>query len=77
MNHFISGLLPPKQSFADIAISDPVTGQAAWYDLCVKITPELEGETSVWPQFEKVQPFANREPPPKEISYEAHENADL
>ena len=77
MNHLISELLPPKQSFADITNSDPVTGQAAWYDLCVKITPAAEGETGAWPQFDQVQPFPKQKPSPKEISYTTHENVNL
>ena len=77
MNHLISELLPPKQSFADITNSDPVTGQAAWYDLCVKITPAAQGESGAWPQFEQVQPFPNQKPSPTEISYATHENVNL
>lgn len=77
LNHLISELLPPKQSFADISNSDPVTGQAAWYDLCVKITPAADGETGAWPQFEQVQPLPNQAPSPKEISYATHQNVNL
>jgi len=77
LNHLISELLPPKQSFADITNSDPVTGQAAWYDLCVKISPAAAGETGAWPQFERVQSLPNQAPSPKEISYATHENVNL
>ncbi len=37
LNHLISELLPPKEGSYRYSNSDPVTGQAAWYDLRVKI----------------------------------------
>jgi hypothetical protein len=77
LNHLISELLPPKASFADITNSDPVTGQAAWYDLCVKITPAAEEEAGAWPQFDEVKAFPNQTISPTEISYATHENVNL
>ena len=37
MNHLISDLLPPKTGGYRYANADPVTGQAAWYDLKVRL----------------------------------------
>jgi len=37
LNHIISGLLPAREDGYRYSNSDPVTGQAAWYDLRVKI----------------------------------------
>ena len=37
LNHLISELLPPKGDGLRWSNSDPVTGQAAWYDLRVRI----------------------------------------
>jgi anaerobic selenocysteine-containing dehydrogenase len=37
MNHLISDLLPPKAGGYRYANADPVTGQAAWYDLKVRL----------------------------------------
>ena len=37
LNHLISELLPPKKDGMRWSNSDPVTGQAAWFDLRVKI----------------------------------------
>jgi len=37
LNHLIHELLPPKGDGMRWANSDPVTGQAAWFDLRVKI----------------------------------------
>ena len=44
LNHLIHELLPPKGDGLRWANSDPVTGQAAWYDLRVKIEPAEAGE---------------------------------
>ncbi|MFC4273333.1 molybdopterin-dependent oxidoreductase [Sneathiella chungangensis] len=37
LNHIISELLPPREDGYRYSNSDPVTGQAAWYDLRVRI----------------------------------------
>ena len=55
LNHLISELLPEKQGERRITNSDPVSGQAAWFDLRVKITKAGAGETGSWPQFDKVK----------------------
>ncbi len=77
LNHLISELLPAKQSFADITNSDPVTGQAAWYDLCVKITPCKEKRSGSWPEFDEVKCLPNQPPSPDKLSYVAGENVNL
>ena len=53
LNHLITELLPEQSGGYRFANADPVTGQAAWYDLKVSIEkarPEQEGQT--WPRFE-------------------------
>ena len=49
MNHLIGELLPRDPSTDGdapaVTNSDPITGQAAWYDLRVKITPAGDDET--------------------------------
>ncbi len=55
LNHLISELLPEREGGYRFSNSDPVTGQAAWYDLRVRIEkakPEEAGET--WPRFERL-----------------------
>ena len=37
LNHVISELLPPEGDGLRYANADPVTGQAAWYDLRVRV----------------------------------------
>ena len=58
LNHVISELLPPKENGYRYSNSDPVTGQAAWYDLRVRIEkadPEEAADATTYPQF-KAQP---------------------
>jgi sulfite dehydrogenase (quinone) subunit SoeA len=49
LNHLISQSLPAgAERFAN---ADPVTGQAAWYDLRVKISKAAPGEAGTWPKI--------------------------
>ena len=57
LNHLIHELLPPKGDGMRLANSDPITGQAAWFDLKVKIekvgAPEdLNESTPEFPPLE-------------------------
>ena len=42
LNHVISELLPPREDGYRYANADPVTGQAAWFDLRVRIETDPE-----------------------------------
>jgi anaerobic selenocysteine-containing dehydrogenase len=56
LNHLIAELLPEHEGGYRFSNSDPVTGQAAWYDLRVAITkaaPDEPRETS--PRFETIK----------------------
>ena len=57
LNHLISELLPRAGEARRITNSDPVTGQAAWFDLRVKVTKAAPHETGAWPQFDAVAPL--------------------
>jgi len=46
LNHLISELLPPDGGYSH-ANADPITGQAAWYDLRVRIDRVAQGETEI------------------------------
>ncbi len=74
MNHLISELLPPDASRADITNSDPVTGQAAWYDLRVKIYPAKRDEVGTWPQPATIKPLLSA---PDTLRYQSHEAVHL
>jgi anaerobic selenocysteine-containing dehydrogenase len=53
MNHLINELLPPKGDGLRWSNSDPITGQAAWYDLRVRIEKTESAELSE-PRFAPV-----------------------
>jgi anaerobic selenocysteine-containing dehydrogenase len=52
LNHVISEELPPCKAGPHMSNSDPVTGQAAWYDVRVKVYKADSNEPEVsFPQF--------------------------
>ncbi|HEV7255515.1 MAG TPA: molybdopterin oxidoreductase family protein [Mesorhizobium sp.] len=53
INHLIHELLPPKGDGMRWSNSDPVTGQAAWFDLRVRVEKAEAGE-GVFPSFPPV-----------------------
>jgi sulfite dehydrogenase (quinone) subunit SoeA len=58
LNHLISELLPRSASDARrLTNSDPVTGQAAWFDLRVRVSKCAPGETGIWPVFPAARPL--------------------
>ncbi len=64
LNHLISELLPERDGGYRFSNSDPITGQAAWYDLRVKIekaSPDEAHETS--PRFEPIKPPFKQDTP--------------
>ena len=70
LNHVISELLPPRADGYRYANADPVTGQAAWYDLkvrLVKCAAADSGETA--PQFPPLDPPLPK--PSKQLHYGA------
>ena len=57
LNHVISELLPAQADGYRYANSDPVTGQAAWYDLRVRVTKASDQDVAVsQPQFDVLTP---------------------
>jgi anaerobic selenocysteine-containing dehydrogenase len=70
LNHVISELLPPREDGYRYANADPVTGQAAWYDLkvrLVKCSAEESGTTA--PAFPPLTPPLAR--PKRDLRYGA------
>ena len=65
MNHLIHELLPPKGDGMRWSNSDPITGQAAWYDLRVRIE-KAEPARASEPHFSAVAPAR---PHPDELRY--------
>ncbi|MEM7243443.1 MAG: molybdopterin oxidoreductase family protein [Pseudomonadota bacterium] len=54
LNHLIHELLPPKGDGLRWANSDPITGQAAWFDLKVSIE-RVDPQDQVGPEFDAIQ----------------------
>src|SRR5436305_923872 len=71
LNHLITELLPPKDGDS-AANADPITGQAAWYDLRVRIekAPPAEAGRSA-PAFPRLHHPPSLEPTPAILRYGA------
>jgi len=57
LNHLIKELLPEKSDGMRWANSDPITGQAAWFDLKVRIEKAADQTGPSQPQFPKQKPL--------------------
>ena len=76
LNHVISEELPPNKDGEHLSNSDPVTGQAGWYDVRVRVYKAEEGEEKVTsPQFAPVQPAPGQAQRKKWIAYFAGKSA--
>ena len=63
LNHLISELLPPREG-RRYSNSDPITGQASWFDLRVRIEKVEPGEEVSEPQFPAIDRPVGLEPAP-------------
>ena len=70
LNHVISEELPAHAAGKHLSNSDPVTGQAGWYDVRVRIYKAEKGEEEVTsPQFETYNPVPGQEVRKKSLAY--------
>ncbi|MGC6518459.1 MAG: molybdopterin oxidoreductase family protein [Candidatus Puniceispirillaceae bacterium] len=70
LNHLIHELLPPKGDGMRWSNSDPITGQAAWFDLRVKIEKAAADEPAEsWPQFDTLPRMNGRGAAPGVVRY--------
>lgn len=67
LNHLIHELLPPKEDGYRWSNSDPITGQAAWFDLRVCVEKAEQGQGISMPQFS--QQLDQGHEAPDELSY--------
>lgn len=77
LNHLISELLPKRPGQRDITNSDPVTGQAAWYDTRVKIYRADDQTPVSFPQFDTIKPIPNAPKQPSVLRYQTHKAVNL
>lgn len=77
LNHLIAESLPRTGDDTSLSNSDPITGQAAWYDLKVDITPAPAGEALSWPQFTPIEPLPNVDVSPPKLRVSSHENVNI
>ncbi|MBM3517999.1 MAG: formate dehydrogenase [Alphaproteobacteria bacterium] len=71
LNHLIDDLLPANPGAERATNSDPVTGQAAWYDLRVRIERAADGEHETAPQFPPLAPPPGAPERPAALRYGA------
>jgi hypothetical protein len=69
LNHVISEELPVRGSEARVSNSDPITGQAAWYDVRVRVVKAGADEPQVSePQFEPMRLYPGMAERPRELA---------
>ncbi|MEO1017193.1 MAG: molybdopterin oxidoreductase family protein, partial [Pseudomonadota bacterium] len=72
LNHLIDDLLPKEGNRPADSNSDPITGQAAWYDLRVEIEKAAPEETAIpEPQFPDIPLFSGLVKPANELRFGA------
>jgi anaerobic selenocysteine-containing dehydrogenase len=70
LNHVISEELPVQADGKRFSNSDPITGQAAWYDVRVRIYKAEEGEPEqTSPQFEPMKKYPGMKEHPSWLAY--------
>lgn len=78
MNHLIAELLPARDGERRLPNADPITGQAAWYDLRIGITRAHSREEISQPQFEPVPALPGDEAEgPRVLRYHTHKAVNL
>ncbi len=75
LNHLISELLPEREGGYRYSNADPVTGQAAWYDLRVRVEKAKPRATSL-PQFETLKPVKGLKSRPTIVRWGARKKGD-
>ena len=74
LNHLIDDLLPEQAGGYRYANSDPVTGQAAWYDLRVRIEKITGATETTEPKFKVLKPLKSLSKDSKILRYGGQEN---
>ncbi len=70
LNHLISEELPPNEAGEHISNSDPISGQAGWYDVRVRVyKADDDEEKATYPQFDSMPILPGMEKRSKWIGY--------
>jgi len=69
LNHLIAEHLPAARGARRYSNSDPVTGQAAWFDLRVDVVKCAPGEAGIWPTFAPAARDAARDAAPATLRW--------
>jgi len=69
LNHLINELLPERGDGLRWSNSDPITGQAAWYDLKVSIEKADPDDPGVYPEFPTIEAPGNLVKPASTVTY--------
>ena len=69
LNHLIADELPAQYGSAKVSNSDPITGQAGWYDVRVRVikAEPVDAQRSE-PQFEPMQPYPGMAERPRTLA---------
>jgi hypothetical protein len=70
LNHVISERLPEKDGYRH-SNSDPVTGQAAWYDVRVRVEKAAMSDHTTLPEFPTLKRPPHTPPRPDVLRYDA------
>jgi anaerobic selenocysteine-containing dehydrogenase len=73
LNHLIDELTPGASDDARHSNSDPITGQAAWFDLRVRIERAAPDEHGAWPESGPTTRPPGVGNPPGRLRYHTHE----
>jgi len=70
LNHLIDDRMAPNDTGGERwANADPITGQAAWFDLCVRLEKAEAGEQRSEPRFAAIDRPPGLVPPPETLRY--------
>lgn len=70
LNHLIAEELPTVGKLKHLSNSDPITGQAGWYDVRVRIYKADDGERTTFPQFTPAKDYPQmKKSRPKWLTY--------
>ena len=69
LNHVISEELPGTSEGSHLSNSDPITGQAGWYDVRVRIYKADDASDATFPQFDTLKPVPGQGSRPSWLAY--------